>query len=179
MSHDQQPLANPVDPDRPFHPHDEHDAMRTAGEEAEQQPTAAVVVGIDGSEQSRAALLWAMRYATLTGATVEPVAVWHQPVQFSDVPPPPADDFQRQAHQWLAEAVSGSQDSAGDPAPPVWAHIEQGDPSQVLLAYSDRAQLLVLGNHGRGALGAMVLGSVAQRCAHHARCPVLVVPALS
>jgi predicted dienelactone hydrolase len=37
--------------------------------------------------------------------------------------------------------------------------------------------LLVVGNTGRGALAGAVTGSVALRCAHHARCPIVLVPA--
>jgi nucleotide-binding universal stress UspA family protein len=46
----------------------------------------------------------------------------------------------------------------------------------VLLDRALRADLLVLGNKGRGGVTGAMLGSVAQRCAHHARCPVVLVP---
>ena len=55
-------------------------------------------------------------------------------------------------------------------------HTEQGDPSQHLLEHSKGAELLVLGNHGRGAFAGAMLGSVAQRSAQHSRCPVVLVP---
>ncbi|GIH95791.1 universal stress protein [Planobispora siamensis] len=55
---------------------------------------------------------------------------------------------------------------------PVVAH---GHPAQVLLPYARRADLLVSGSRGHGALSRLTLGSVSTYCAEHARCPVMVV----
>jgi nucleotide-binding universal stress UspA family protein len=45
------------------------------------------------------------------------------------------------------------------------------------LAASHRVDAIVIGSHGHGALRARVLGSTGSRLLHHARCPVIVVPA--
>jgi nucleotide-binding universal stress UspA family protein len=50
-----------------------------------------------------------------------------------------------------------------------------GHPAQVLLNVADRADLLVVGSRGHGGVAGALLGSVSQHCAHHARCPVLIV----
>jgi nucleotide-binding universal stress UspA family protein len=137
-------------------------------------PRPSVVVGIDGSAESRAALHWAVRHARGTGAAVHAVAVWQQPIQFGDAPPLPATEFEAQARSWLADALPEL--PAGETGVHVQAHLEHGDPATSLLGRADRAELLVLGNHGRGALTDTLLGSVAQRCARRARCPVVLVP---
>lgn len=134
-----------------------------------------VVVGIDGSDESRAAVRWAVRHARLTGAAVHAVAVWEQPIQFGDAVPVPAADFEAEARGWLAAALPELR-SAG-PGAEVHSHLEQGDPATVLIDRARAADLLVLGNHGRGAVAGVLLGSVAQRCARRARCPVVLVPA--
>ncbi len=133
-----------------------------------------VIVGIDGSVESRAALVWALRHTAHTGGDVHAVAVWHQPIQFgvAALPDPPAREFEAEARAWLAEALP---DPPADRAR-VHTHIEQGDPTDVLLNHALDAELLVLGNHGRGALRGAHLGSVGLRCVNHAPCPVLLVP---
>ena len=130
-------------------------------QEPDRRPTA--VVGIDGSPASRAALQWAIRYAQQTAATVHAVAVWHQPVQFGDDIPGPSPKFEAEAREWLADALPDP--ASEDPGAQVQAHTEDGNPATVLLEYAQRAELLVLGNHGRGALASVLIGSVAQRCA--------------
>jgi nucleotide-binding universal stress UspA family protein len=54
--------------------------------------------------------------------------------------------------------------------------LEQGDPAEVLVEHARHAEMLVLGNHGRGALAGALVGSVAQRCAQRAPCPLVLVP---
>jgi nucleotide-binding universal stress UspA family protein len=133
-------------------------------------------VGIDGSAESRAALHWSIRHAHDIGAEVDAVAVWQQPLQFGTnaLPPPPKQAFAAEAQQWLTDALP--ENATGADSVETHTHIEQGDPVTVLLDYALRADLLVLGNKGRGALASALLGSVAQRCAHNARCPVVLVP---
>jgi len=135
-------------------------------------------VGIDGSAESRAALHWSVRHARDTGSSVDAVAVWQQPLQFgmNALPPPPKQAFAAEACQWLADAIPDPTTGLADSVE-VHTHIEEGDPVTVLLDHALRADLLVLGNKGRGAFASALLGSVAQRCGHHARCPVVLVPA--
>jgi nucleotide-binding universal stress UspA family protein len=88
--------------------------------------------------------------------------------------PIPAEEFEAAARAWLAEAQHELR--ATEPGVEVHTHLEQGDPATVLLHHARDADLLVLGNHGRGALAGALLGSVAQRCAHRSPCAVVLVP---
>ena len=57
-----------------------------------------VVVGVDGSEESKDALRWAIRHARMSGGTtVRVVTVWHYPAGFGWVPPPPAPEMDPEA----------------------------------------------------------------------------------
>lgn len=134
-----------------------------------------VVVGIDGSAQSRAALHWAIGYAQQTGAEVQAVAVWHQPLQFGAgaMSPVSDEDFEDEARAWLADAVPAGNDATGVR---VDTQLRRGEPAEILLEHALRADLLVVGNSGRGGLAGAIVGSVALRVAHHARCPVVLVP---
>lgn len=135
-----------------------------------------VVVGIDGSDESRAALRWAVDYARRTDATVRAIAVWQQPLEFgmTAVPPPPREAYEAEAGKWLSEALPTPEPT--EDAARIRTRTEEGDPSSVLVDLALGADLLVLGNHARGALGSALTGSVAQRCAHHAPCPLVLVP---
>jgi nucleotide-binding universal stress UspA family protein len=63
----------------------------------------------------------------------------------------------------------------GDDAPPVERRLEDGDPAETIVrvAGEEGADLIVLGTHGRGALGKLLLGSVAEKVVRRAPCPVL------
>ncbi|WP_245773937.1 universal stress protein [Pseudonocardia ammonioxydans] len=129
---------------------------------------------MDGSPQARAALRWAAEYAAQVGSSVWAVAAWQPPESGwgDDTPPVVLEgDFEHDAARWLHDAV------ATVPGPAPAGTVVEGDPAHVLLDTAETAALLVLGNHGRGALSEVLLGSVARRCVRHARCPVLLVPA--
>jgi nucleotide-binding universal stress UspA family protein len=135
-----------------------------------------IVVGIDGSTESHAALHWALHEAAATGAEIDAVAVCHEPIQLgiSAQPPVPRQAFTEEARKWLADATP--QHPGRAPSADIHTTVEHGDPSTVLLDHAQRADLLVLGNKGRGGLSAALIGSVALRCMQHARCPTVLVP---
>lgn len=83
------------------------------------------------------------------------------------------DELQAGAEQRLAAAV-GLLPAGTDAI--VDRTVVPGPAATVLLDEARSAELLVLGNAGHGALAAAILGSVAQRCTHHATCPVVLVP---
>jgi nucleotide-binding universal stress UspA family protein len=79
------------------------------------------------------------------------------------------------AEKELADAIS---EVAGpDPDVTINPVVVQGWPAEVLLAAAEGADLLVLGNRGRGGFASALLGSVSQNCVHHATCPVLIIRA--
>jgi nucleotide-binding universal stress UspA family protein len=133
-----------------------------------------IVVGVDGSEASRAALRWAVRQADLTGATVVAVTAWEYPVfSVGNVLLPP-NDPESIATRVLAETVA---DTVPESSVEVRERIVGNHPAQALIDAAQGAQLLVVGSRGHGTFSAALLGSVALSCIHHAPCPVVVVPA--
>ncbi|WP_354638310.1 universal stress protein [Kitasatospora camelliae] len=132
-----------------------------------------IVVGVDGSASSRAALRWALRQAGLVGATVEAVIAWEYPAVYGWGMTMVDVDAAAYAGKALAEAVA--QETGPDGAVEVRERVECGNPAQVLLKAAEGAELLVLGNRGHGGFAGALLGSVGQHCVQHAPCPVLVV----
>lgn len=136
-----------------------------------------VVIGVDGSPESVAALKWAAAYGAATGARLRAVLAWHYPapVGIAPVGVAPAaisEEARQQMTEALAKAVA---EAAAD------VEIEQvigyGHPAQVLIDQSADADLLVVGSRGHGAFTGMMVGSVSIHCVTHAHCPVVVVRA--
>jgi nucleotide-binding universal stress UspA family protein len=135
-----------------------------------------IVVGIDGSLPSCDALRWAADEANLRGVTLEVVHAWTVPpldlYASSTVSP---ELCEHAAQRVLDAAVVRVGRTPEDP--PVEKRLVMGTASDVLVDASRDADLLVVGSHGRGGLAGLLLGSVSQQVLHHARCPVVVVPA--
>jgi nucleotide-binding universal stress UspA family protein len=133
-----------------------------------------VVVGVDGSPSSYAALRWAARYARLVGGVVEAVHAWSTPTEldWSGLVIDPDFDL-TQARKRFAQELRAV--FADQPPEDVQEHLVEGDPSEVLIRLSQGADILVVGSRGRGGFARAMLGSVSQRCAQHAACPVVVV----
>ncbi|MEU8515733.1 universal stress protein [Kitasatospora sp. NPDC048722] len=140
----------------------------------EPRRSARIVVGVDGSPTSRAALVWAARQAGLTGAAVDAVIAWQYPVGYGTPSAAvPNFDLAGNARQTLAGAVAAA--TARSPQVEIRQHVVQGHPAAALLEAADSADLLVVGNRGHGGFTEALLGSVSQHCVHLARCPVVVV----
>ena len=129
-----------------------------------------MVVGVDGSGPSKAALAWSVRQAALTGAVVDAVIAWEHQAGTGLFTPAGAGQPDRAA-QILAGAIA----EAGSPGC-VRPRVVRGHPARVLIDASASAELLVVGDrrHPAGLVGAP-LGAVSQRCVHHAHCPVVVI----
>jgi len=139
-----------------------------------------IVVGVDGSPSSQAALAWAVSQAELTGATVEAVIAWHYPVMVGGVPFAPIEavqtaDYREFAARTLNDAIEET--VARDAPVKVSAAVREGNAAHALLDASDGADLLVVGSRGHGGFTEALLGSVSQACVHHAPCPVVIVRA--
>jgi len=134
-----------------------------------------IVVGVDGSDSSKAALRWAIRQAKLTGAAVEAVTAWRFPVGYgmATLDSHGVIDFEGDAKETLTKALA--EVSGLDPEVPVRPLVTEGHPAEVLLSAARRAELLVVGSRGHGGLASALLGSVSLYCVLHARCPVLVL----
>ena len=134
-----------------------------------------IVVGVDGSAPSKAALAWAVKQAALTGAVVEAVMAWEFPVTYGGymMPVPDDVDYAGIAAKVVAGAIA-EVCAPGEPAK-IRSTVAEGHAAQVLLDAADGAELLVVGSRGHGGFTGALLGSVSQHCAQHATCPVVVI----
>ena len=139
-----------------------------------------IVVGVDGSKHSQRSLEWAMKEAVLrqtplTVLAVHPVAIsaWTQaPITF------PQDEAA--GERTRAAAQEGADKAAaelGERAPSVTVQSVIGSAADELIKAGADADLLVVGARGAGGFARLLLGSVSAQVAHHAPCPVVVVPA--
>ncbi|CAL9611029.1 universal stress protein [Streptomyces sp. enrichment culture] len=138
------------------------------------EPVPLVVVGVDGSPASYEALRWAARYAELVGGEVEAIHAWDTWVtpSWGGRAVEPDLDLE-QARYRFGRALEAA--FPGERPPGLRERLIDGDPSEVLIRASERADLLVVGHRGRGGFARTMLGSVSTRCAQHALCPVVVV----
>ena len=133
-----------------------------------------IVVGVDGSQPSRAALRWAVRQAHFTCSEVDAVMAWDGPARQDGRPGGPGATPAAIAARALAETVHATVLEEGD-AVDIRQRTRQGDAVRILLDASREAELLVVGCRGRSGIAATVLGSVSTQCAQQAGCPVVVV----
>ncbi|PBC66248.1 nucleotide-binding universal stress UspA family protein [Streptomyces sp. TLI_235] len=135
-----------------------------------------IVVGVDGSPASKAALRWAVRQAAMTGGSIDVLIAWQYPVGYGwPAPVLGSFDFTGTAQRILADAVTETVGTA--PRVDIRQHVVQDHPAAALLKAAADADLLVVGNRGHGGFTEALLGSVGQHCVQHARCPVVVVRA--
>ncbi|MFI6033504.1 universal stress protein [Streptomyces sp. NPDC051315] len=135
-----------------------------------QQP-AYYVVGVDGSPHSAAAVDVAFEEAALRGAVLRALYVWHPPL----LGVLDEDAAVGECRRVLSEMVAGR--TATHPEVELHHEVVRGHPVQALVGASDHALGLVVGTRGHGGFTGMLLGSVSQGVLHHARCPVITVPA--
>jgi nucleotide-binding universal stress UspA family protein len=134
--------------------------------------TPLIVVGVDGSELSVGALRWAAEHARRIGGTLLAVTGYEVPWTIFFAPTATEADYERAAEEALDKSLA---EALGDDAGvPVQKRLAMTRPAHALTDAAARADLLVVGSHGRGELPGMHLGSVAGYCVHHAPCPVLV-----
>jgi nucleotide-binding universal stress UspA family protein len=137
-----------------------------------------IVVGIDGSDGAARALRFAAQEASLRGTDLRIVAVWNIPAAYyageAMAPSIPVEQFERSMRA-IAERQA---DECLDNYPNLETSlvVAEGTPSQVLVEKSERADMLVVGSRGLGGFRGLMLGSVGHQCAHHANCPVVIVP---
>jgi nucleotide-binding universal stress UspA family protein len=137
-----------------------------------------IVVGVDGSGASVDALRFAIREARLHHAGVKAVNAWHVPPSAYGSGFAPTvvdfDAFPKLAKEAVDKAIAEAGAAGGDVE--VRSEVAQGQPADVLCEAAKGADLLVVGSRGLGGFRGLVLGSVSQQCAHHAPCPIVIVP---
>jgi nucleotide-binding universal stress UspA family protein len=136
-----------------------------------------VVVGVDGSESAATALRWAVAEATARGAELEVVHAWHLPYAGGYPYTTAVFDptmFEEAAKETVREALGGV-DLSGLAHPVRTVLVNEGA-SPALLETAKGADLVVTGSRGLGGFRGLLLGSVSHQVAHHATCPVVIVP---
>jgi nucleotide-binding universal stress UspA family protein len=136
---------------------------------------AKIVVGVDGSQASQAALRWAIDEAVTRNATVRAVHVWDWPTigttRLARLLTDP-DELEAQARREMDLIVDAADtDRLGTPVERV---LRCGRPAEWLFNEAKGADMLVVGERG---LGGIIIGSVGDQVAKHPRCPVVIVPA--
>lgn len=131
-----------------------------------------IVVGVDGSPSSLAALDWAVTEARLRHGEIRLVTAWYYPPLASEVSDGVIDDtFKNDAEQVLAKALR----IVADEGVPVTGTVAENSPATALLDAAKDADLVIVGSRGHGGFASLLLGSVSSQVVHHAHCPVLVV----
>ena len=121
-----------------------------------------ILVGIDGSDHSERALEWAMKEAALRSQPLRVVTV--QSV---------AEPARAAAQEAIDKVLAGL---SGPRPESVTVEAVSGIPAEVLVSVGADADLIVLGSRGAGGFARLALGSVSSQVAHHAPCPVVIVP---
>jgi nucleotide-binding universal stress UspA family protein len=137
-----------------------------------------VVFGVDGSDPSRRALLWAARQAAFMRVPLRVVTVWtfpEHPAPLGIVAHVPwQDELMAEAQITLDALVAELVPE--DLGVPIETVVIRGNAAKVLLEQARDADLLVVGRTGQSAVAELVMGSVGERCVRHARSPAVMVP---
>ena len=135
-----------------------------------------VLVGVDGSPPSRAALRWAASEAEEHRCELVAVSAYTPPMGpvggGASAPrelPDPADDATTQLLKIITEELGEN------PPVKVQPRVISGNAAKVLIELSAEADLLVVGNRGHGGFIGLLLGSVSHQAVSHAQCTVSVV----
>lgn len=134
-----------------------------------------VVVGVDGSPTSRAALRLAADIVDRYGASLRAVETWEfTPMAALTGVETDLDELQRAAQLRLDRVV---REELGDEGAEAVERVALAEaPVPALLREGEEADLLVVGSRGLGGFKGLLVGSVSQQVTTHAPCPVLVVP---
>ncbi|MFE6770732.1 MULTISPECIES: universal stress protein [Streptomyces] len=130
-----------------------------------------LVVGVDGSEPSGAALALAFEEADLRRCALHAIAVWQPPVFTLSS----GDTLFHDERRHLSETVAGWREKYPDVE--LRPEVRIGSPVEVLAEAGERALGIVVGRRGQGGYTGMRVGSVVHGLLHRAHCPVITVPA--
>jgi len=139
-----------------------------------------IVVGVDGSDGSRAALEFALDEAARRGAAVRVVLAMPEVDYWATaygMSPSLAEELSTGLEKVGRDMVDDVVRARGGASAgiPIEVHAISGSPGHVLVEQSRDADLLVVGHRGRGGFRSAVLGSVGLQCVVHAYVPVTVV----
>ena len=138
-----------------------------------------ILVGLDGSGHSERALEWAAKEAVLRQVPLRVLAVHTVPAGWTGRAQPEAEDYEvvgrtKTAAQEMTDKVLAG--IGGARPDDVTVEAVNGIPADALLQASESADMIVLGARGGGGFARLRLGSVSDQVAHHAHCPVVIIP---
>ncbi|WP_255637874.1 universal stress protein [Amycolatopsis sp. DSM 110486] len=135
-----------------------------------------VIVGVDGSPTSDAAIGWAFEEASRRHTRLVALHAWQDSCSgrpFGESHATPLIDVGEAEERALAQRLAGRRERFPDVD--VELVVERDRPSDRLIEYGKDAAVVIVGSRGRGGFTGMVLGSTTHALLHHADCPVLVV----
>ncbi|MCV7379214.1 universal stress protein UspA [Mycobacterium alsense] len=138
-----------------------------------------IVVGVDGSPASNAAVCWAARDAAMRNVPLTLVHMYSSYVPtFPQIPIPAGVTVwqEQDGAQALERSVKIAEDAVRrDQKIAITSELKCSPPVPTLVDMSEEAEMVVVGSNGRGAVGRVLLGSVSSAVVRHAKCPVAVI----
>ncbi|MFI5973220.1 universal stress protein [Streptomyces sp. NPDC051452] len=131
-----------------------------------------ITAGVDGTEESLAALDWAAREAVRRGVTLRVLHVW----RYAEMLATADRDTQR---GWVAQGVAEAVRTVSERHPGIEVSVDvvEGGAAHLLARAAAEAEMLVLGSRGHGPVVGFLLGSVGQQVIAEASRPVVLVRA--
>ena len=139
-------------------------------------PPADVLVGVDGSDNSRHAFMTAVTMAKEHNCSIRVVGAYSVPVIPHRHAPKISDDRHRSIGHSTQDLLEEYADEAREAGVDASAQAIEGDAGEVLAEASRYSRLAVVGKRGRNRLASRLLGTVSGALAARSHCPVLVVP---
>ncbi|HEY6479700.1 MAG TPA: universal stress protein [Streptosporangiaceae bacterium] len=139
-----------------------------------------IIVGMDGSAHSQRALRRAIKEAAVHDEPLTVIAIHQAVVGYAGgalTYPQDASETERARAAAQAETDKALAEADAPRPPSVTVTAVHGIPAEVLVNASKDADMIVLGGHGTGGLGHVLMGSVVGKVTHQAACPVLIVTA--
>jgi nucleotide-binding universal stress UspA family protein len=139
-----------------------------------------IVVGVDGSPSSQAAVEFGAREAAAHGATLRIVTAWEVPatvLSSSGATPEIYLSFEDEARRIVSDAAARVKEL--EPTVSLEERVVEGHAGNALIDEAQSADLVVIGRRGHGALAELLLGSTSHQVVDHAKCPVVIVPPAS
>ncbi|TFD26503.1 universal stress protein [Cryobacterium lyxosi] len=139
---------------------------------------AGVVVGVDGSAASNAAVGFAAKEADRTGQELHAIHAWQEPLVWRDTTEPDARFLQtlEKSHRRILDEALVTV-ARRYPALSIRPSLVRGAPQSALLDASRGAALLVVGDHGQKGISKLLLGSVSHSIVLNIQSPMVVIPA--
>lgn len=135
-----------------------------------------VVVGVDGSSPSRQAIDWAIQHAA-SDDVVEFVYTRQQPATAAEAGAVTDPLMLVKGRNALLDREIEFVRSRYEVLPQLRGRVIEGPAGASLIDAAAEADLIVVGTRGRGNVAGLLLGSTSTYLAHHATCPLVIVPA--